>query len=96
MVVVPSGTFMMGSPADEPERRESEPQHRVTFARAFAIGKTEVTWDHWEACVRDRWCDGPAIDVALRTNEDGTRTGGAGRDRWSASAGSTRRISSAG
>jgi formylglycine-generating enzyme required for sulfatase activity len=73
MVVVPPGTFMMGSPADEPERRESEVQRRVTIPRAFAMGKTEVTWDQWEACVRDRWCDGPAIDVALRTNEaDGT------------------------
>ncbi len=58
LVVVPPGTFMMGSPADEPERRPSERQHKVTIARAFAIGKTQVTWDQWEACVRDRWCDG--------------------------------------
>ena len=72
MVVAPPGAFMMGSPADEPERRENERQHRVTIARSFAIGKTEVTWDQWEACVRDRWCEGPAIDIALRTNEDGT------------------------
>ncbi len=73
MVVVPSGTFMMGSPPDEPERRETEVQRRVTIPRAFGMGKTEVTWDQWEACVRDRWCDGPGVDVALRTNEeDGT------------------------
>ena len=73
LMVLPSGTFMMGSPADEPERRESEVYRSVTIARAFAMGKTEVTWDQWEACVRDRFCDGPAIDVALRTNEaDGT------------------------
>jgi formylglycine-generating enzyme required for sulfatase activity len=72
MVVVPAGTFMMGSPADEPERRENERQHRVSIARPFAIGKTEVTWDQWEACVRDRWCDGIAVENALRTNEDGT------------------------
>ena len=62
------------------------------------MGKTEVTWDQWEACVRDRWCDGPAIDIALRTNEaDGTPNKtyvdwGRGRARWSASAGSTRRL----
>ena len=73
LMVLPSGTFMMGSPADEPERRESEVYRSVTIARTFAMGKTEVTWDQWEACVRDRFCDGPAIDVALRTNEgDGT------------------------
>jgi formylglycine-generating enzyme required for sulfatase activity len=72
MVVVPAGSFMMGSPADEPERRENERQHRVSIARPYAIGKTEVTWDQWEACVRDRWCDGIAVENALRTNEDGT------------------------
>jgi formylglycine-generating enzyme required for sulfatase activity len=72
MVVVPPGTFMMGSPANEPERRENEPYRSVTIPRAFAIGKTEVTWDQWEACVRDTWCDGVAVDNALKTNEDGT------------------------
>jgi formylglycine-generating enzyme required for sulfatase activity len=73
MVVVPPGSFMMGSPADEPDRRENERQHRVTIARAYAIGKTEVTWDQWESCVRDRWCDGIAVDNSLRTNPaDGT------------------------
>jgi formylglycine-generating enzyme required for sulfatase activity len=72
MVVVPPGSFMMGSPADEPERRDNERQHRVTIARAYAIGKTEVTWDQWEACVRDRWCDGVGVENALKNNEDGT------------------------
>src|SRR5579872_3268463 len=34
MVVVPAGSFMMGSPANEPERNPDEgPQHKVTFAR---------------------------------------------------------------
>jgi len=72
MVVIPPGSFMIGSPPDEPERRDNEPQKRITFARAYAIGKTEVTWDQWEACVRDRWCDGLGIEQALKTNEDGT------------------------
>jgi formylglycine-generating enzyme required for sulfatase activity len=34
MVVVAAGSFLMGSPANEPERkREEGPQHRVTVAR---------------------------------------------------------------
>jgi formylglycine-generating enzyme required for sulfatase activity len=41
MVVVPSGSFVRGSPVDEPERRENEPQVRVTIRRAYAIGRTE-------------------------------------------------------
>jgi len=72
MVVIPPGSFTIGSPADEPDRRDNEPQKKVTVARAYAIGKTEVTWDQWEACVRDRWCDGVGVENALKTNEDGT------------------------
>jgi formylglycine-generating enzyme required for sulfatase activity len=44
MVVVPAGSFLMGSPATERGRFPDEgPQHRVTFARAFAVGKYSVT-----------------------------------------------------
>ena len=39
MVVVPAGSFTMGSPPEEPERAaEREDQVRVTIARPFAIG----------------------------------------------------------
>jgi formylglycine-generating enzyme required for sulfatase activity len=69
MMVLPAGTFMMGSPADDPDRRDSERHHEVTLPRPFAIGTTEVTWDQWEACVRDNRCDGAGVDVALRTRE---------------------------
>jgi formylglycine-generating enzyme required for sulfatase activity len=71
MVVLPAGKVTIGSPADEPLRRDNEPQKEITFARVFAIAKTAVTWDQWEACVRDRACDGIAVDTALRTGENG-------------------------
>jgi formylglycine-generating enzyme required for sulfatase activity len=71
MVVVPAGTFTMGSPPDEPERRDNEPQTKITIAHAFAMAKTPVTWDQWEACVRDDRCNGAAVDIALRTRENG-------------------------
>jgi formylglycine-generating enzyme required for sulfatase activity len=57
----------MGTPATEESRREHEHPHRVTIARPFAVSKTEVTWDQWEACVRDGMCDGVAVENALRT-----------------------------
>lgn len=58
MVVVPAGTFMMGSPADEAERLDNEgPQHGVTIARPFAMGMYEVTFDQWNACVADGACE---------------------------------------
>ena len=50
MVVIPSGDFEMGSPAGEVGRYGTEaPQHRVTIAAAFALGKTEVTQGQWRA-----------------------------------------------
>ena len=44
LVVVPAGSFLMGSPDAEEGRREVEgPVHRVTFAAPFAVGVHEVT-----------------------------------------------------
>ena len=54
MVVVPSGSFMMGSPADEPGRGDDEgPQHRVTIPNSFAVGKYEVTVGQFEEFVNE-------------------------------------------
>ncbi|MEI8396591.1 MAG: formylglycine-generating enzyme family protein [Rhodospirillaceae bacterium] len=59
LVVVPSGSFMMGSPESEPERGSSEgPRHRVTLGYALAVGKFEVTFAEWDACVAGGGCDG--------------------------------------
>ena len=52
MVIVPSGTFMMGSPEDEPERNNNEgPQHEVTIPKPFAIGRCAVTRGQFAAFV---------------------------------------------
>ena len=49
MVLVPGGRFEMGSPDDEPERRESEgPQHTVTLL-SFFMGRYPVTQAQWRA-----------------------------------------------
>lgn len=71
MVVVPAGSFVMGSPPNEPLRDDDEGQHRVTFAKPFAVGRYPVTWDEWEACVQDNFCEGQAVESALRTGLDG-------------------------
>ena len=58
MVVVSAGTFTMGSPADEEGRQTDEnPQHVVKFARQFAVGLFALTFDEWDACVRDGGCN---------------------------------------
>ena len=57
MVAIPAGDFMMGSNMLESNRLSGEgPQFRVVFPRNFAVGKFEVTFEEWDACVRERGC----------------------------------------
>ena len=48
LVLIPTGRFSMGSPADEPERDEDETQHEVTFTRPFYLGRYAVTQEQYE------------------------------------------------
>jgi formylglycine-generating enzyme required for sulfatase activity len=57
MVVVPPGSFMMGSPPDEPKRFSDEAQVRVSIAAPLAVGKYTVTFEEWDACVADGGCN---------------------------------------
>ena len=53
MVAIPGGTFRMGGGGDKDER----PVHSVTIP-AFKLGKHEVTFAQWDACVADGGCGG--------------------------------------
>ena len=52
MVVIPSGTFMMGTKDDPfaktPQSKDEQPQHLVSI-RSFSIGKYEITQEQWYA-----------------------------------------------
>ena len=53
MVIVPAGTFWMGSKKGEKNAREDEfPCHQVTMAHPFAIGRFPVTFEEY-----DRYCN---------------------------------------
>jgi formylglycine-generating enzyme required for sulfatase activity len=43
------GTFQMGSPKNEPERRENETQHQVTLTKGFWLADSTVTQALWGA-----------------------------------------------
>jgi len=65
LVVIPAGSFMMGSPAGEAGRDQFEgPQHEVAIAHAFALGRTAVTFEQWDACVAAGGCNGYRPDDA--------------------------------
>ena len=53
MVALPPGIFIMGSPKGEKHERPTRP---VRVTKPFAIGKYEVTFDEWAACVREIGC----------------------------------------
>jgi len=57
MVVLPAGSFGMGSSSDY-----EKPVHRVSIARSFAIGLREVTFNEWDKCVDDGGCKTRADD----------------------------------
>ena len=50
MVVIPAGSFDMGSNNGDPNEK---PVHHVTIGKPFAIGKTEVTQGQWKAIMGD-------------------------------------------
>ena len=60
MVAIPGGTFVMGSPANEPGRAADEgPAHQVRIAPLW-IGRTEVTWDEYDTFAFAQAIPGPA------------------------------------
>ena len=63
MVVVPAGSYRMGSPSREEDRDDDEgPVHEVRIAEPFAVGVYEVTFSEWEACVNGGGCGGHRPD----------------------------------
>jgi formylglycine-generating enzyme required for sulfatase activity len=75
MVIVPAGEFVMGSSMKESGHTDEKPQHKVSIAANFAVSRSEITFDQWDACTQAGSCakaddDGygrgayPAINVS--------------------------------
>ena len=63
-VLIPAGSFMMGSPEDEKDRdrKGREVQHRVVLTKPVYMQITEVTVEQWESIMGKRligWRRGP-------------------------------------
>ena len=48
-VLIPAGSFVMGSPASEAGRYDNETAHPVTLTRDYYLQTTEVTQGQWRA-----------------------------------------------
>lgn len=65
--LIPAGTFIMGSPSDEPGRYDRETQHEVTLTQSFYIQTTEVTNGQWDAVITDK---GRGVNPSQSHSED--------------------------
>ena len=54
LVVVPAGIFIMGLKA---KSKKSKPAHRVNIAKPFAMGRFEVKFSEWQACINAGGCN---------------------------------------
>ncbi|MCO6453880.1 MAG: formylglycine-generating enzyme family protein [Pirellulaceae bacterium] len=62
---IPPGTFLMGSPEDEPGRWDDEgPRHQVTMSRGFWLFDTAVTQELWQAVATAS----PVVSPTLNAN----------------------------
>jgi len=63
-VLIPAGTFVMGSPEGEEGRGDDETQHEVTISEPFYLQVTEVTNEQYRRLVPDHLppCDGDPLD----------------------------------
>ena len=58
MVVLPSGSFLMGTADDEVLRCTNErPQHLVTISYILAMSRYPVTFEEWDVCLADGGTD---------------------------------------
>ena len=57
MAVVPAGSNLIGSPAHESGRSNNEgPQQPVAFRVPLAVGRSEISFDEYIACVNEGGC----------------------------------------
>ncbi|MFM7167902.1 MAG: formylglycine-generating enzyme family protein [Planctomycetaceae bacterium] len=71
LLLIPAGTFTMGSPASEKDRFDDETQHQVTLTKPFYMGRTEVTQGQWKKVMgTEPWKSDGEIFVQVKQGDD--------------------------
>jgi len=72
MIAIPGGTFKMGSPPDEPFRKENEGPVREVELSPFFMAEVEVTWDEYLAFYVQTAAEGRTTDTEGLRSEEST------------------------
>lgn len=68
MVAIPAGSFLMGSPETEPERKDTEGPQWQPQVGAFAASEKEITWADLDACIAGGGCAGNKAKAETRSD----------------------------
>ncbi len=74
MVAIPGGTFKIGSPAEEPFRKEDEGPVREVEISPFFMAETEVSWDEYLAFYVQTAAEGRTTDTEGIRNINSLKT----------------------
>jgi formylglycine-generating enzyme len=74
MIAIPGGTFKMGSPVDEPFRKEDEGPVRQVEISSFFMAEIEVTWDEYMTFYNQTAAEGRSSDTEGLRNSQKTST----------------------
>jgi len=70
MVAIPGGTFTIGSPGSEPYRNDDEGPAGTVTVSGFWMGRTEVSWNEFEAFYRQTASEGRTDARILSQDRD--------------------------
>jgi formylglycine-generating enzyme required for sulfatase activity len=68
-VLIPKGTFLMGSLDTEPIRLPEETQHEVTLTKDYWMSKYQITNAQYAAFLNDAGVDGTGVKTAIQNGE---------------------------
>ncbi|MDX2430602.1 MAG: SUMF1/EgtB/PvdO family nonheme iron enzyme [Bacteroides sp.] len=70
MIAIPGGTFLLGSPGEEPFRVENEGPVAEIKISPFYMAKVEITWKEYLAFFKQTGAQGKTADAYLNVNID--------------------------
>ncbi|KCZ82953.1 hypothetical protein HAD_14737 [Hyphomonas adhaerens MHS-3] len=68
MVAIPAGSFLMGSPESEPERKDTEGPQWEPQVSMLAASEKEISWADLDACIAAGGCAGNKAKAETRSD----------------------------